>query len=156
MMWIRRHWLLLLLLNLVFDAVILMALVPIRIESREEVFEIPTGTWARRMAGEKIEILPQAVYLALGVRDVLVLRNLDTVPQIFGPTLIMPNQSFKLPFELASDYQFACTAHLSGQMTVVVDPEPTLGWSRLVWRVKTLTRHLPTTKIAETKIATQK
>ncbi len=154
MMWIRRHWLLLLLLNLVFDAVILMALVPIRIDSREEVFEIPTGTWARRMAGEKIEILPQAVYLALGVRDVLVLRNLDTVPQIFGPTLIMPDQSFKLPFELASDYQFACTAHLSGQMTVVVDPEPKLGWWRLVWRVKTLTRRLTTIKIGEMKIAT--
>jgi hypothetical protein len=71
-----------------------------------------------------------------------VLRNLDTVPQMFGPTLIMPNQSFTLPFELASEYQFACTAHLSGQMTVIVDPEPTIGWQRLQWRVKTLWRFL--------------
>jgi hypothetical protein len=139
---IRRHWLLVLLLNLAFDAALLAALVPVQFDSNEEVFEIPTGTWARRMAGEKIEILPQAVYLALGVRDHLVLRNLDTVPQMFGPTLIMPNQSFKLPFELASEYQFACTAHLSGQMTVIVDPEPTVGWQRLLWRVKTLWRFL--------------
>ena len=28
------------------------------------------------------------------------LRNLDEVPQIFGPTLMMPGQSFRLPFEV--------------------------------------------------------
>lgn len=148
MLWIRRHWPVLLVLSLVLDVVIAAALVPIQFNSHEELFEIPTGTWARRMAGEKIEILPSIIYLALGVRDVLVLRNLDTVPQMFGPTLIMPNQSFKLPFELASDYQFACTAHLNGQMTVVVDPEPTLGWQRLQWRVKKLAR-LITTKLQQ-------
>ena len=84
------------------------------------------------------------MYLALGVRNVLVLRNSDSVPQMFGPTLIMPMQSFTLPFDLASDYQFACTAHLNGQMTVVVDPEPTLGWQRLQWRVKSAWRWLET------------
>ena len=49
---------------------------------------------------------------------------MDDVPQIFGPTLMMPGQSFRLPFEVASSYQFACTAHASGQMTVVVDEQP--------------------------------
>ncbi len=39
------------------------------------------------------------------------LKNQDTVPQTFGPALLMPGQSFRLPFEVASDYQFACTAH---------------------------------------------
>ncbi|MES2675231.1 MAG: hypothetical protein V4660_13405 [Pseudomonadota bacterium] len=141
MLLIRRYWPMLLLLGVV-DAVILAALVPVQFDSHEELFEIPAGTWARRMAGEKIEILPSTIYLALGVKEVLMLRNLDSVPQMFGPTLIMPNQSFKLPFELASDYQFACTAHINGQMTVVVDPEPTLGWPRLQWRVKNLMRML--------------
>jgi hypothetical protein len=112
--------------------------------SNEEIFEIPTGTWARRMTGEKIEILPQAVYLTLGVKNVLVLRNQDTVPQMFGPTLIMPNQSFSLPFDVASDYEFACTAHISGQMKVIVAPEPTPGWKRLTWRSDNLTRYLKT------------
>ncbi|RYY75188.1 MAG: hypothetical protein EOO52_12545 [Gammaproteobacteria bacterium] len=120
----------------------LVAFIPVQYNSREELFEIPTGTWANRSAGNYVEILPQEIYLALGVRDVLVLRNLDTVPQMFGPTLIMPNQSFKLPFELASDYQFACTAHASGQMTIVVDPEPTPGLQRLQWRFKTWLRWL--------------
>lgn len=113
---------------------------PLTYESREEVFEIPDGTWVRRMSGDPVSILPDHIYLALGVRDILVLRNLDAVPQIFGPTLIMPGQSFKLPFELASDYQFVCTAHASGQMTVVVDEEPVMGWQRLQWRMIKLGR----------------
>lgn len=121
-------------------AALLLAFFPLRFDSREEVFEIPKGTWAQRMAGNPVSILPDQIYLALGVRDLLVLRNLDDVPQMFGPTLIMPGQSFKLPFELASEYEFACTAHASGQMIVVVDPEPTVGWHRLLWRVKKVFR----------------
>jgi hypothetical protein len=47
-----------------------------------------------------------------------------------------------LPFEVASDYQFACTAHASGQMTVVVEPEPDSPWARLSWRTRALLRKL--------------
>jgi plastocyanin len=110
------------------------ALAPIRAATRDEPFEIPKGTWARRMAGDKVEILPATIRLTLGVHDVLLLRNLDDVPQVFGPTVIMPGQSFRLPFEVASTYGFACTAHASGQMNVVVDPNPQPGWERLRWR----------------------
>lgn len=118
----------------------LAAFIPIGYDSREELFEIPNGTWAQRMSGDPVNILPDQVYLALGVRNVLVLRNLDDVPQMFGPTLIMPGQSFKLPFDLVGYYQFECTAHASGQMTVVVDPEPSVGLQRLLWRVKNVMR----------------
>lgn len=106
--------------------------------SREEVFEIPQGTWARRMSGDKVEILPNEIRLTLGMKDVLLLRNLDDVPQTFGPALMMPGQSFRLPFEVASDYQFACTAHASGSMTVIVDPEPATPWTRIRWRAREL------------------
>lgn len=119
-----------------------VALAPIRFDSREELFEIPKGTWARRMAGAKIEILPSEIRLVLGIHDVLWLRNLDEVPQIFGPTLIMPGQSFRLPFEVASEYQFACTAHLSGQMTVIVAETPKTPWRRLRWRAANLLRRI--------------
>jgi hypothetical protein len=115
-------------------------LTPVRSDSREQLFEIPKGTWARRMAGDPVEILPSEIRLTLGVRDVLVLRNLDDVPQTFGPTLMMPGQSFKLPFAVASDYQFACTAHASGQLTVIVEPFPETPWARLSWRVRELLR----------------
>ena len=86
--------------------------------SRDQIFEIPKGTWARRMSGDKVEILPDHIRLTLGIRDVLVLRNHDDVPQIFGPTLMMPGQSFRLPFEQPAVYTFSCTAHASGQMTI--------------------------------------
>jgi hypothetical protein len=110
--------------------------------SRDELFEIPPGTWARRMAGEKLEILPGSIRLTLGLNDVLLLKNHDAVPQVFGPVLIMPGQSFRLPFEQASTYSFACTAHASGQMSVIVDPAPTPGWSTLRWRALQLLRRL--------------
>ena len=110
------------------------ALAPIHAATRDEPFEIPKGTWARRMAGDKVEILPATIRLTLGVHDVLLLRNLDDVPQVFGPTVMMPGQSFRLPFEVASSYNFACTAHASGQMTIIVYPQPVSPWQRLSWR----------------------
>ena len=112
------------------------ALAPIEPASRDELFEIPRGTWARRMAGDKVEILPDTIRLTLGINDVLLLRNLDDVPQVFGPALIMPGQSFRLPFEVASTYSFACTAHAKGSMNVVVDPGPARGWPTLRWRTR--------------------
>jgi hypothetical protein len=123
-------------------AVVWAALMPVVFASREEPFEIPKGTWARRMAGNKVEILPSHVYLTLGIRNVLLLENHDDVPQIFGPTLMMPGQSFRLPFDVASSYQFACTAHASGQMTVVVDERPDTPWRRLEWRIRRLYRSI--------------
>ncbi len=69
----------------------------------------------------------------------LVFRNADSAPHIFGPTLIMPGQSFRLPFEQASTYSFQCTAHANGQLNVIVEPNPAPGWERLRWRWRKLT-----------------
>ena len=118
------------------------AFTPVVSASRDEVFEIPKGTWARRMSGDKVEILPNRIRLTLGIRDILVLRNLDEVPQIFGPTLMMPGQSFRLPFEKAAEYQFACSAHASGQMTILVEPNPNTPWGRIRWRLRQLVHKL--------------
>jgi hypothetical protein len=112
------------------------ALVPIELASRDELFEIPQGTYARRMAGDKIEILPGTIHLTLGLNDVLLLRNADDVPQAFGPALVMPGQSFRLPFATASTYSFACSAHANGQLTVIVEPSPAPGWETLRWRLR--------------------
>ena len=109
---------------------------PIKVSTHEELFEIPKGTYARRMAGDKVEILPSQIRLTLGLNDVLLLRNLDDVPQVFGPTLMMPGQSLRLPFEKASRYDFACTAHASGQMTILVEEEPVMPWSKVHWRLR--------------------
>lgn len=135
---LRRAWPLLAVAALLLGGVLWGALAPFAGGSRDALFEIPKGTWARRMAGDKVEILPDTIRLTLGARDVLLLKNSDTVPQIFGPVLIMPGQEFRLPFETVSENQFACTAHTSGQMTVIVDPAPPAGWPRLHWRLNQL------------------
>lgn len=118
------------------------ALAPVKTAQREEIFAIPAGTWARRMSGDKVDILPERMRLALGLNDVLLLQNHDTVPQTFGPALLMPGQSFRLPFAVASEYQFACSAHSSGQMTIIVDPFPASPLARLRWRARQLTESL--------------
>jgi hypothetical protein len=140
----RRHWQLTLLLAIAAALLLWASLAPIRTSSRDKLFEIPKGTWERRMAGDKVEILPSKVRLTLGVRDVLLLRNSDTVPQIFGPVLIMPGQDFRLPFETVSENQFDCSAHLSGQMTVIVEPLPNPGTDRLRWRLAELAHAIRT------------
>ena len=117
------------------------ALTPIHSASRDQVFEIPRGTWASRMSGHKVDILPNHIRLTLGVRDILVLRNHDAVPQIFGPTLLMPGQTFRLPFEQPAVYTFSCTAHPTGEMIISVDPYPATPWSRIGWRAEELWWH---------------
>lgn len=113
------------------------ALGPVGTASREALFEIPPGTSERRLAGEDLAILPQTI--RLGVNDVLVLRNADAAPHVFGPTLIMPGQTFRLPFTQAATYSFLCTAHANGQLNVIVQPPPSPGWERLRWRWGRLT-----------------
>ena len=131
-----------LMLAVTSSVILALALIPVKVESREALFEIPRGTWARRSAGISQEVLPSEIRLVLGLSDVLVLKNLDDVPQIFGPTLIMPGQSFRLPFSTASEYQFECTAHASGQMKVIVAEGPTTPWSRLHFRINYLATRL--------------
>lgn len=101
------------------------------------------------MAGDPVEILPEEIRLVLGVRDILLLKNSDSVPQIFGPTLMMPGQSFRLPFVMASEYQFACSAHASGQMTIIVEPFPETPWARLRWRARELFKSRPDSETVE-------
>jgi hypothetical protein len=124
----------------IVTSVAFAAIWPVTFDSRGELFEIPKGTWARRMAGEKHEILPSTIHLVVGMRDTLVLKNSDDVPQMFGPTLLMPGQTFRLPFTTPSENYFACTAHASGQLLVAVEAAPTGPWSRLSWRIRRMLR----------------
>jgi hypothetical protein len=127
----RRSMMLALVVAAFAGALAWAALTPLPAAAREAAYVIPKGTWARRMAGEKLDILPQDLHLVLEVRDILVLRNEDDVPQVFGPVLIMPGQSFTMPFRRAATYQFACTLHVTGQLNVIVQPGPAAAWQRL-------------------------
>ncbi len=136
----RLPWLLGVLACVVLGAVAWVALTPVETDSNERVFVIPKGTFARRMAGEKFEPLPSEIHLTVGVKDILVLRNEDDVPHLFGPVLIMPEQTFKLPFRKASTYQFMCQLHAKGTLDIIVEAMPEPGWPRLRWRAATIAR----------------
>lgn len=132
----RRHWAWSLLAGVAaVGAVAWAAFAPPHADSREQVYVIPRGTWEHRRAGEHRDIIPAEIRLTVGVKDVLVMRNEDEVPQLFGPVLIMPDQVFRLPFSRASTYLFACPLHASGVLTIVVEDPPEAGWPRLRWRV---------------------
>jgi hypothetical protein len=114
------------------------ALAPLRYATREQLLEVPQGTATRRVAGGEGAMLPSELRLTLGVQDVLLLRNSDSVPQTFGPVRLMPGQEFRLPFEQGGEYQLASTAHAKGQMTVSVVAMPDPGSERLRWRLAAL------------------
>ena len=130
------RWFAILLVPAMAGMIVWAAMAPVTSVSSDEIFEIPKGIWARRMAGNKIDILPSEIHLTLGIKNILVLKNMDDVPQMFGPALMMPGQTFRLPFEVASTYSFACTAHAKGAMNVIVDPAPASGWPTLRWRAR--------------------
>jgi hypothetical protein len=128
----------------VLFAALWAALWPVTFNSREEIFDIPKGTWARHMAGDKHDTLPSEIDLLTGIHNVLLLKNSDDVPQMFGPTLLMPGQTLRIPFTRPSENSFSCTAHASGQMLIVVEAAPAWPWERLSWRVRRMLRGLST------------
>lgn len=132
----KRLWFISVPLAAVLAALGWAGFAPLEPGSREAAFDIPKGTYARRRAGDLVEILPDTIRLTLGVQDILLIRNHDDVPQIFGPTILMPGQTFRLPFERAASYQFVCSAHASGQLTIDVEPEPVAPWARIHWRTR--------------------
>jgi hypothetical protein len=72
------------------------------------------------------------------VRDVLLLRNRDAVPHVFGQVLVLPGHVFRLPFEQAGDYVYACDVAPGHAVTVRVANHPAPGWARLGWRLRLL------------------
>lgn len=112
-------------------ALLWAALAPLGYPTRERALDFPRGAGgAAAVAGE--------VRLTLGVRDVLLLRNRDRVPHVFGQVLVAPGHAFRLPFEQAGSYPFACDAAPGARVIVRVLPEPEPGWQRLRWRLQGL------------------
>ena len=103
------------------------ALAPLRYPTRE------LGLDFTRSAG-----VPAELRLTLGVRDVLLLRNRDRTPHVFGQVRVAPGHVFRLPFEQAGVFPYACDAALRQQVAVRVVPYPDPGWERLAWRLRAL------------------
>jgi hypothetical protein len=107
------------------------ALAPLGEATRERSLDFPRGAAGRR-------VVPAELRLTMGVNDVLLLRNRDRVPHVFGQVLVAPGHDFRLPFEQAGRYPFACDLAPGARVTVQVLPEPDPGWQRLRWRLQDL------------------
>jgi hypothetical protein len=119
-------------------AAVWAAFAPIPVGSRDAVYVIPRGTAARLAAGQSAKPFPARMRFTIGVRDRLVLRNDDDQAQSFGPILIPPGTTYRVPFSAPATFDFACSAHDAGQLTIIVEHAPSSGWSRLRWRVASL------------------
>jgi len=109
------------------------ALAPLPVLPKELVIVIPKGATASGPPP-----FPSDIQLTLGLQDVLVLRNDDDRPQLVGGIEIGAGQSLGIPFYWVKDYQFACSAHPSGQLRISVAAKPSAGFERLWWRLKRL------------------
>jgi hypothetical protein len=123
--------------GLLCAALLWAAAAPVHYASRELLLEFPRG--AAVLRGQPRPVLVRAeVGLTLGVRDVLLLRNRDLAPHVFGQVLVLPGHAVRLPFEQAGDYPFACDAAPGSRVMVRVQPQPDPGWGRLRWRLLAL------------------
>lgn len=120
------------------------ALAPLRYPTRERNLDFPHG--AALLAGQHAAsgLVPSAVRLTLGVRDVLLLRNRDVAPHMFGQVSVLPGHLLRLPFEQTGDFVFACDVAPEHAVTVYVIAHPAPGWARLRWRLAALADGLRT------------
>jgi hypothetical protein len=47
-------------------------------------------------------------------------------------------QTYRIPFRRPGRFQYACSLHAAGTLTLVIDPEPAAGLARLRWRLDRL------------------
>jgi hypothetical protein len=120
-----------------FAALLVAAIAPLHFPTRERLLEFPHGAAVLRGRADGAAV-PAEVRLTLGVSDVLLLRNRDLAPHVFGQVLVLPGRVARLPFEQAGDYPFACDLAPDSRVTVRVLPQPDPGWARLRWRLGAL------------------
>src|SRR5688572_29828733 len=101
-----------------------LALAPLSTGARELVFVIPPGARAANTSGRPVDVLPAEIHLTVGVRDVLVLTNDDSVVHSVGPIILGSRQTYRIPFRQPGRFQYACSLHAAGRLTIVVTPEP--------------------------------
>jgi len=113
----------------------LAPIAPLAPSAREMVYVIPRGTAVRSAGGAGSSGLPSWIHLRLGVRDILVLRNDDEKTQQLGRVQLAPGQTYRFSFEQPEVLQLACSFHQGNGFVIHVDPPPSPGWERLLWRL---------------------
>ena len=92
----------------------------LREELRQYVIVIPAGTAERLAAGDTTGAPPHSFELILGVRDVLVIQNEDSVWHQVGPYRVAPGHTLQQRFSRPGTIQATCTMTASQQVEIVV------------------------------------
>ena len=95
-------------------------------ELRQYVIVIPPGTAERLAAGDTSNAPPHSFELILGVRDVLVIQNKDSVWHQVGPYRVAPGHTLQQRFSRPGTIQAACTITASQQVEIVVHERESL------------------------------
>ena len=66
---------------------------------------------------------------------VLARPRLGVVHQV-GPILLGARQTYRIPFRRPGRFQYACSLHAAGTLTLFIEPEPAPGLARLRWRLE--------------------
>ena len=134
MPFLRRHWPLTVLLAALGVTALWSMLAPIKGGSHQLLLAFPPGVTVSGMA------VPGEIRLTRGVQDVLLLRNSDRVPIVFGPLKVAPGRDVRLPFGEEGVFDYVCPPVLGKVVRVRVVAAPGPGWGRLVWRLVSLRR----------------
>ena len=114
-----RSGLLVLLAFVLAPALILITVATVSaLRTEHLVVEVPVGTAARIEAGERVELLPRSLEVAVG--DTLEIRNQDVETHQVGPYTVAAGQTVRQTFSSPGTLQGLCTLHPDGQLTIVV------------------------------------
>jgi hypothetical protein len=92
----------------------------LREEARRVVIIIPPGTAERIEAGDPASVPPHQIEMVLGVQDILVIDNQDTVWHEVGPYWIAPGRTLTQRFTRPGVVRQACTMTSEQQVEIVV------------------------------------
>jgi hypothetical protein len=137
---LRRHWPLTGLIAVLGLSALWSMLAPIKGGSHQLLLVFPPGVTVNGMT------VPREIRLTRGVQDVLLLRNSDRVPIVFGPLKLAPGRDVRLPFSEEGVVEYVCPPVLGKVVRVRMVAAPGPGWGRLVWRLGSLhhwVRYLP-------------
>lgn len=81
-------------------------------------FTIPSGTGAKLDAGEAVDVLPERLEVRTG--DLILIHNEDERNHVVGPFYVPAADTMEHTFVVTGEFAGACSAHASGQITVVV------------------------------------
>jgi hypothetical protein len=81
-------------------------------------YEIPRGTAAALARGEAVDVLPAD--LQLGLRDKLIVVNLDDQPHAVGPFRLAPGEELARDADQITSFSGFCSLHLGGRIDIQV------------------------------------